>query len=147
MFQNEKNRDNRISDYGPDPFVAKVEQLTMMNTYYRTALWTGEHLQMTLMQINPGEDIGLEAHRDHDQYLMVVSGYAHVVMGKTESQLTYRKNVQPGYGIFVPAGTWHNLVNTGNRPLKLFSIYAPPQHPRGTVHQTKAIAEREEKNY
>lgn len=142
---NEKNA--HIVDHGPGPYVANVDRAAMNNTYYRTTLWTGENLQMTLMQIDPGEDIGLETHPDHDQFLMIVSGYGLVTMGKSQTQLTYQQNVQNGYGIFVPAGTWHNLINNGNRPIKLYSVYAPPAHPHGTVHATKAIAELEEQQY
>lgn len=142
---NEKNV--KITDYGPEPFVANIDRAAMRNTYYRTTLWTGEYLQMTLMQIDPGEDIGLEVHTDHDQFLMIVSGYGLVTMGKSQTQLGYQQNVQSGYGIFVPAGTWHNLINNGNRPIKLYSVYAPPAHPYGTVHETKAIAEMEERQY
>lgn len=136
-----------LTDYGPEPFVTNVERAAMMNNNYRTALWTGEHLQMTLMQINQGEDIGLEVHPTLDQYLMIINGNGIAMMGKTETQLNYQKNVQNGCGIFVPAGTWHNVINTGNRPIKLFSIYAPPAHPHGTVHQTKEIAEQGEGHY
>lgn len=129
-----------LKDYGPEPFVTDLDEATKRNKNYRTALWTGNHLQLTLMSIRVGEDIGVEVHPVIDQFIRVEEGQGIAEMGPTRDNLNYRRNVSDGYAIFVPAGTWHNVVNTGNRPLKLYSIYAPPQHPRGTVHATKAIA-------
>ena len=76
-----------------------------------------------------------------DQFLRIEDGCALVIMGQSENALNYRKNVNSDYAVIVPAGTWHNIINTGNRSLKLYSVYAPPQHPLGTVHKTKAEAE------
>lgn len=136
-----------LKDYGPMPLIVNIEKAAMLNTNFRTALWTGKHLQLTLMNIKPNEDIGLEIHPDVDQYLMIMSGRAKVMMGKTKDNLNFTENVFPDYAIFVPANTWHNLVNIGNTSLKLFTIYAPPEHPWGTVHRTKADAEEAERNY
>lgn len=129
-----------LRDYGPEPFVIDIDQATKQNTNYRTALWTGKHLQLTLMSINPGEDIGLEIHPDTDQFLRVEQGQGLVQMGNSKDNLNFQRRVGDGYAIFIPAGTWHNVINTGNMPLKLYSIYAPPNHPKGTVHRTKADA-------
>ena len=96
------------------------------------------------MSIPTGGDIGLEAHPNLDQFLRIESGCALVMMGKDKNILNYRKTVTSGYAVIVPAGTWHNIVNTGNMPLKIYSIYAPPQHPFGTVHRTKAEAQESE---
>ncbi len=139
------NRQNFFifTDYGPEPLAIDLVRAAMLNTDYRTTLWTGAHLQMTLMQIERGDDIGLEVHDDTDQYIMIVDGNAIVTMGRARDNLNYQRPVQCGFGILVPAGTWHNLINTGNKPLKLISVYAPPEHPRGTVHPTKEIAQRE----
>jgi len=133
-----------VTDYGPRPFVIDINKATLYNNTFRTALWTGKHLQLTLMSIPINEDIGLEVHPDVDQFLRIEEGQGLVQMGNSKDNLYF---VQPAYdefAIFIPAGTWHNLTNTGNRPIKLYSIYAPPNHPWGTVHQTKAIAEAEE---
>lgn len=138
---------NQLKDYGPCPVVVNIEKAAMINPNFRTALWTGKHLQVTLMNIRVGEDIGLEVHPDVDQYLMIMSGKAKVMMGKTKDNLCFTENVFPDYAIIVPAKTWHNVINIGNTPLKLFTIYAPPEHPWGTVHRTKADAEEAEKNY
>ncbi|MDQ0351715.1 mannose-6-phosphate isomerase-like protein (cupin superfamily) [Alkalibacillus filiformis] len=127
-------------DYGPNPYVVNIERATMMNDYYRTALWTGEYLQLTLMSIEPGDDIGLEIHNDHDQFIRVEGGHGLVQMGDRRDRLDFQRQVADDDAIFIPAGKWHNLTNTGRRPLKLYSIYAPPEHPRGTVHRTKADA-------
>ncbi|WP_204552869.1 cupin domain-containing protein [Bacillus ectoiniformans] len=129
-----------IKDYGPNPFVINIDEATKQNKTFRTALWTGPYLQVTLMSINPGEDIGLESHPNLDQFLRIEEGQGVVQMGKQKDQLTFRRNVYDDYAIVIPAGYWHNLTNTGNTPLKLYSIYAPPNHPFGTVHKTKADA-------
>jgi mannose-6-phosphate isomerase-like protein (cupin superfamily) len=119
----------------------------MHNDTFRTALWTGNHLQLTLMSIPVGEDIGLEMHPNVDQFLRVEDGQGFVQMGNSRDHLHFMQPVYDDYAIFIPAGTWHNITNTGNQPLKLYSIYAPPNHPWGTVHQTKAIAEAAEHNH
>lgn len=129
------------TDYGPDPFVVNIEKATLQNSNFRTALWTGKYLQLTLMSIPVGGEIGLEIHSDTDQFLRLEGGYGLVMMGNSPDKLNYQANVTDNFAIFVPAGTYHNLVNIGNTPIKLYSIYAPPHHPHGTVHQTKAIAD------
>ena len=134
---------NLIRDYGPEPFVVNIEEITKLNNTFRTALWTGEHLQLTLMSIPVGESIGLEIHPDTDQFLRLEQGEGLVQMGKDKNNLSFQKRVSNNFAFVVPAGTWHNLINIGNIPIKLYSIYAPPKHPRGTVHLTKADAEHE----
>ena len=133
-----------VTDYGPDPFVVDITKATVHNNTFRTALWTGDHLQLTLMSIPVGEDIGLEAHPDVDQFIRIEEGQGLVQMGNSRDNLYLRQPVFDDYAIVIPAGTWHNLTNTGNKPLKLYSIYAPPNHPWGTIHRTKAIAEAAE---
>ena len=134
---------NLIRDYGPEPFVVNIEEITQLNNTFRTALWTGEHLQLTLMSIPVGESIGLEIHPDTDQFLRLEQGEGLVQMGKDKNNLSFQRRVSSNWAFIVPAGTWHNLINIGNIPIKLYSIYAPPKHPRGTVHLTKADAEHE----
>lgn len=135
---------NNISDYGPEPLVVNIEEATIRNTAFRTALWTGCHLQLTLMSINIGEDIGLEIHPDLDQFIRIEQGQGLILMGDTKERPNFQANVQADFAFIIPAGKWHNLINTGRVPLKLYSIYAPPQHPYGTVHLTKAIAQAAE---
>ncbi|WP_280771748.1 cupin domain-containing protein [Salipaludibacillus daqingensis] len=134
-------------DYGSQSFVVNMEDVTKQNDNYRRALWTGEHLQLTLMSIEVGGDIGLEVHPNLDQFLRLEQGQGLVQMGDSEDDVDFEEHVYADYAIFVPAGRWHNLTNTGNEPIKLYSIYAPPEHPFGTVHETKAIAMEAEEHH
>lgn len=135
---------NKGIDYGRKPFVVNINAAAKQNNTYRTTLWTGEHFQVTLMSINVRDDIGLEIHPNVDQFLRIEQGQGIVQMGKRKDQLNFVQRVSDDFAIMIPAGTWHNVTNTGNTPLKLYSIYAPPQHPPGTVHLTKAQALAEE---
>ena len=135
-----------MQDYGPKPYVVDIEELTLENTNFRTAAWTGSNMQMTLMSIEPGDDIGLEVHEDHDQFLRIEQGIARVEMGPNENELKFY-DAEDDFAIFVPAGVWHNIINTGDEPLKLYSIYAPAEHEHGTIHETKAIAEEAEHDH
>ncbi len=135
---------SRKQDHGQKPFVININRAAKENNTYRTAIWTGKHLQVTLMSIDVGDDIGLEVHPDVDQFLRLEAGQGMVQMGTSREQLDFRARVSDDDAIMVPAGIWHNLINTGNQPLKLYSIYAPPEHPFGTVHRTKADAMKEE---
>lgn len=128
---------NKFSDYRSNPIVVDINSATLNNETFRTAFWTGNHLQLTLMSIPVGSDIGLEVHNNVDQFLRIESGMGMVLMGNSRDNLYLRQPVYDDYAIFIPAGTWHNLINTGNVPIKLYSIYAPPNHPRGTIHITK----------
>ncbi len=128
------------TDHGPKPFVANVMRVARQNQNFRTAFWTGHHLQMTRMSIRPGGEIGVEMHPDTDQFIRVEEGRALVRIGGCRQELDVPCRLNVGDAIFVPCGTWHNVLNAGNCPLKLSSIYAPPQHPRGTIHRTKADA-------
>ena len=130
-----------LRDYGNEPLIVDMDGFTNANPYFRTALWTGEHLQVTLMSIPRGGDIGIEMHPNLDQFLRIESGFAEVMMGQDKYNLNYTQKVDSRYGIIVPAGAWHNIINIGRMPLKLYSVYAPPQHPYGTIHKTKEDAE------
>ncbi|WP_352399756.1 cupin domain-containing protein [Anaerotignum sp.] len=136
----------QITDYGPDPFVANINMLAKQNQNYRTVLWTGKDLQLALMSIPPGGDIGVEIHPDEDQFIRVEDGVGVVQMGSSKDKLNFQRNVDSQYAIFIPAGTWHNLINIGNKPLKVYTIYAPPHHPSGTVHTTKQAAQEAEEH-
>jgi mannose-6-phosphate isomerase-like protein (cupin superfamily) len=132
--------EKEIKDYGKKPFVGNIEQITKQNSTFRTALWTGEHFQVTVMSIPVGSDIGLEVHPDTDQFIRIEEGQGLVQMGESRDQLDFESAAYDDYAIMIPAGKWHNLTNTGNKPLKVYVIYAPPEHPFGTVHPTKADA-------
>ncbi|EYE88938.1 cupin [Fervidicella metallireducens AeB] len=135
----------KLKDYGSKPLVVDIEKATIQNNNFRLALWTGRHLQLTLMSINPGDEIGLELHPDVDQFIRIEEGQGVVMMGDKKDKLDFKTNVFDDFVILIPAGKWHNLINTGNKPLKLYSIYAPVEHPKGTIHKTKKDAEAAEK--
>lgn len=139
--ENSKDAPIQLKDYGPKPFVVNIEDATKQNNNFRLALWTGQHLQLTLMSINPGDDIGLELHPNLDQFIRIEQGRGLVRMGDRKDKLDFQANVRNDFAIIIPAGKWHNLINTGNIPLKLISIYAPPQHPFGIIFKTKKDAE------
>lgn len=131
------------TDHGPKPFVANIMCMARQNQNFRTAFWTGCHLQMTFMCIPRCGEIGVEMHPDTDQCIRVEEGKAIVWMGTCKEKLDTQCHLNTGDAVFVPGGTWHNVVNCGNASLKLSSIYAPPKHPRGTIHRTKAEAASE----
>ena len=133
----------RQTDQGADPYVINIEQMAVRNPNFRTAIWTGCYMQMTLMCIPLCGEIGLEVHQDTDQLIIVEQGKAEVMIGKCKEKQDFQKFMCKGDVVFIPAGSWHNIINVGRIPLKLASVYAPPHHPWGTVHSTKAEAERE----
>lgn len=130
------------TDFGPKPYVTNVTQKAIQNINYRTALWTGCYAQMTLMSISVCSDIGLEIHKDTDQFIRIEQGVAQVKMGQCENRLDFQIKACMGDTIFVPAGTWHNIINVGRIPLKVSSIYAPPHHSNGAVQYTKEDSEK-----
>ena len=132
------------ADHGPAPFAANIMGAARQNQNFRTTFWTGHHLQMTLMCIPACCEIGLEMHPDTDQFIRVESGRAVVCTGTCKDAVAPSFCLNVGDAVFVPAGTWHNIRNAGNCPLKLSSLYAPPRHPAGTIHLTKADAARGE---
>lgn len=135
-----------FKDYGPRPLVININAATKQNKNFRTVLWTGNHMQVTLMSINVRDDIGLEVHPNVDQFIRIEEGQGIVTMGPNRNRVTFRARVYDDSAIMIPAGMWHNVINTGNRPLKVYAIYAPPEHPHGTVHISKADAEAAEKH-
>lgn len=132
------------ADPGPVPYTLHLEQTAKRGHNFRTVLWTGDQLQLTVMCIPFRGEIGLELHPDTDQLIRIEDGQARVRMGKNRERMEHCHCLRTGDVILIPRGTWHNVINTGNRMLKLSSVYAPPQHPQGTVHPTKADAERGE---
>jgi len=125
-------------------WVGDIERETLQNETFRTVVFTGEHLQVTVMRLAPGEDIGREVHPHTDQFLRVEQGSGRVELSRSEDTVDETHDVEADWAAVVPAGVWHNLVNTGDVELKLYSIYTPPEHPDGTVHRTKAEAEAAE---
>lgn len=116
------------------PYVNNIENETLGNDYFRKEVFTGEHLQMTVMSLLPGEDIGAEVHDTTDQFLRIEQGTGVALVGETEYA------VEDDFAIIIPAGMNHNVTNTGEIPMKLYSIYTPAEHPKGTIHKDKAEA-------
>ncbi|PMC76164.1 MULTISPECIES: cupin domain-containing protein [unclassified Brachybacterium] len=133
-----------VTDNGPQPNAFDIETETRSNDAYRTVAWTGKYLQVTLMSIPVGGSIGLEIHHDTDQFLRVDAGKGRAVMGPAEDQLDYQQDLEDGWSVQVPAGVWHDVINTGDEPLRLYSVYAPVHHAPGIVQQTAEIAELDE---
>jgi mannose-6-phosphate isomerase-like protein (cupin superfamily) len=128
-------------------WIGDIETLTVGNTNFRTVLYTGTHTQLTVMSLKPGEEIGREVHGHLDQFLRVEEGHARLELGKTEDTIDETHDLKDDWAVIVPAGTWHNVVNTGSGDLKLYSLYSPPEHPDGTVHKTKAEADAAEHDH
>ena len=127
-------------------WVGDIEQETVTNTTFRTVVFTGEQTQLTVMSLAPGESIGREVHEAIDQFLRVERGSGRVELGRSKDTVDETHEVTADWAIIVPAGVWHDLVNTGDGELKLYSLYSPPEHPEGTVHETKAEAEAAEQH-
>jgi mannose-6-phosphate isomerase-like protein (cupin superfamily) len=125
-------------------WVGNIDEVTTGNTYFREALFTGSSLQLTVMSLKPGEEIGVEMHDHLDQFIRVESGRATVTLGPSKDEVAETHELEDDWAVIVPGGTWHNVVNDGDHALKLYSIYAPPEHPAGTVHETKAEADAAE---
>src|SRR5690625_1770929 len=125
-------------DHGPNPYTVNIEASTRANTNFRTTVWTGELMQLTLMSIPVGGDIGLEVHDDTDQFLRLEQGRGRVQMGPSPEELSFDEEVADDWAVLVPKGMWHNITNIGDVPMKVYSIYAPPHHAPGTVHETQA---------
>ena len=132
LFETETNK-----DLGAKPAVINIHHEAICNQNFRTAIWTGKDLQITVMSIPVGGEIGLEMHDNLDQFIRVESGCANVYMGCSKQCVKFVGKINSDYGIVVPAGTWHNVINACSCPLKVYSIYAPTKHPFGTIHETK----------
>ncbi len=121
-------------------YVDNIEQLTVANEDFRRVLYTGKNLQLVLMTLQPGEEIGEEVHEDRDQFFRIEQGSGTVYIdGKANK-------VEDDFAVIVPAGARHNVVASGDEPLKLYTIYGPPEHKDKVVHKDKAQAERDHDN-
>lgn len=131
------------TDHGPDPYVLDIEDVTTSNENFRDTLWTGKYLQMTVMSIPAGGEIGAEIHDDHDQFLRLEGGQGRIKIGRAADDLDVDRVVEDDDAVFIPAGSWHNMVNEAEEPIKLYSIYAAPDHVHGTTHRTKEDADND----
>lgn len=117
-------------------YVGNIEELTERNENFRQVVFTAFHSQLVVMSLKPGEDIGEEVHSNVDQFFRIEEGEGKVIIDGQESA------IYEGFAVVVPAGARHNVINTSSdKPLKLYTIYSPPNHPDGTIHHTKADAE------
>jgi mannose-6-phosphate isomerase-like protein (cupin superfamily) len=121
--------------------VVDIEKDTTENNNFRKVLYTGKNSQLVLMALKPGEDIGEEIHKDTDQFFRIDSGEGKVVINGMESA------IKDGFAVVVPQGAKHNVINTGKKPLKLYSIYSPPHHRFDVVHATKEEAEKDDEHF
>ena len=126
-------------------WVGDIERTTLENGTFRTVMFTGEHTQLTVMRLLPGEDIGREAHAHTDQFIRVEEGQARVEFGTAEDRVDATYDVEEDWAIVIPAGVWHNVINTGTGDLRLYSLYSPPEHAPGTIHRSKDDAEAGER--
>lgn len=122
-------------------FIDDIEQLTEANTDFRRVLYTGKQMQLVLMALKPGEEIGEEVHEDRDQFFRVEQGEGEVRIDSKQTP------IRADMAIIVPAGARHNVINTGKEPLKVYTLYAPPEHKHGTIHHSKADAEAAEEHF
>ena len=136
----------QITDNGPKPNAFDIETATTANTAYRTVAWTGKYLQVTLMSIPVGSSIGLEVHPETDQFLRLDAGQGRCVMGPSTDNLDFEQEVSDGWSIQVPAGMWHDVINTGDEPMQVYAVYAPTHHAQGIVQETAEDAERDEES-
>ena len=118
-------------------YVDNIERATVENEDFRRVLYTGRNLQLVLMTLPPGCDIGEEVHEDRDQFFRIEQGEGEIRIDGVANR------VEDDFAVIVPAGARHNVVNTGDRPLRLYTLYAPPEHRDGVVHKTKEQAERD----
>ncbi len=112
-------------------YVINIEEKTLENSYFREVLFTTDKSQLVVMALKPGEEIGMEVHPEHDQFIKIESGKGKAVMNDEENEIS------EGYAVVIPAGTQHNIVNTSEVEMKLYTVYTPPEHKQGTIHKTK----------
>ena len=122
-------------------YIGNIEKETLENNNFRKVLNTAKNSQLVVMSIEAGDDIGMEVHEDHDQFIRIEEGKAEVILDGEKTV------VEDDFAIVIPAGTEHNVVNIGDGPLKLYTIYSPPEHPDGTIHKDKAEAMEYEKEH
>lgn len=116
-------------------YVVNIERAALANEDFRRVLFTGPYMQLVLMTLRPGEEIGMEVHENGDQFIRVETGTGTAVLDGASHPL------EDGTIVLIPAGVDHNIVNTGNAPLRMYVLYSPPEHPDGTVHRTKQEAD------
>jgi mannose-6-phosphate isomerase-like protein (cupin superfamily) len=115
-------------------YITNIEKKTLENNYFREVLFTTNKSQLVVMSLKPGEEIGMEVHPEHDQFIKIELGSGKTIMNGEENEIS------DGYAVVIPAGTQHNIINTSEVVMKLYTIYTPPEHKQGTIHKTKEEA-------
>jgi mannose-6-phosphate isomerase-like protein (cupin superfamily) len=115
-------------------YVINIEEKTLANNYFREVLFTTDKSQLVVMTLKPGEEIGMEVHPEHDQFIRIESGKGKAIMNGEEHEIS------DGSAVVIPAGTQHNIINMSETAMKLYTIYTPPEHKQGTIHKTKEEA-------
>ncbi|WP_028273170.1 cupin domain-containing protein [Atopococcus tabaci] len=126
--------------YDKKPYVVDLNAMIEKNKHYRTTIWTGENMQLIAMSIAPHEEAGLEVHRQADQFILIEEGMGLCRMGAEKDEISFERTLMKDTAIFIPMNTWHNIINTGDTPLDLYTIYSGPEYDPGTIHKTKAEA-------
>lgn len=129
-------------DYGKQPYVTNLEDLVIKNDSYRTVIWTGNHLQGIVMSIAENDEAGVEVHKNIDQFIRIEEGQGVCRMGPNKDEFDFERAIIKDDAIFIPGNMWHNIINTGGKPLKLYTIYSVPEYAEGTIHQTKEEASK-----
>lgn len=125
-------------------WVGDIEALSLDNTNFRTVLHTAKNLQLTVMCLQSGEEIGVEMHDHLDQFIRVEAGQARITLGPSADEIETTHDLADDWAVIIPGGVWHNVINSGSGPLRLYSLYTPPEHEDGAVHPTKADADAAE---
>ena len=116
-----------------EPYVKNIDKDTLANDDFRKVVWTGDHFQMVLMNILPGQEIGEETHQGVDQFIRLESGSGKAIINDIEYE------IETDFAVIIPSGSKHNVINTGSEPMKVYSIYAPPEHPADEIDPVKEI--------
>ncbi|MGY0402234.1 cupin domain-containing protein [Carnobacterium jeotgali] len=127
-------------DYGKRPYMVNIQDATAQNNNFRTAIWTGEKLQLTVMSIEPNDEAGLEVHEGIDQFIRIEEGQGICKMGSTKDNLDFERAITKGDAILIPMNMWHNIINTGGKSLKLYTIYSGQEHEEGAIHLSRKDA-------
>jgi len=128
VIKEEKNQESTMEEL----YVKNIDEDTINNDNYRKVVFTGKNLQLVLMSIASGEDIGLETHGDGDQFIRIEEGIGELIIGEQTFEIS------DDFGFVIPAGKQHNIINTGDKPIKLYSVYAPPEHKSEIIQKTKS---------
>ena len=127
-------------DNGKKPYMVNIQDVTAQNDNFRTAIWTGEKLQLTVMSIQPNDEAGLEVHEGIDQFIRIEEGQGICKMGSTKDNLDFERSITKGDAVLVPMNMWHNIINTGGQSLKLYTLYSGQEHEEGTIHFSREDA-------